>query len=94
MWNTLLTSVKCKFLTQKYIYKYCSTVEPPLMHEHRSEETTSSTEVSTPLSEYQLSPIRSLFHYISTPFCKEESLKYEPEMCETFLIHELVHNIL
>ena len=93
MWNILLTSVQCKFLTQKYIYKYCSTVEPQLMHEHRSEETTSSTEV-TLLSEYQLSRIRSLFHYISTPFCKEESLKYEPAMCKTFLIHELVHSIL
>ena len=35
-----------------------------------------------------------VFNYISTPFCKEKSLKYEPAMCRAFLIHGLAYPLL
>ena len=34
------------------------------------------------------------FNYISTPFFKEASLKYEPAMCKTFLIYGLTYKSL
>ena len=36
--------------------------------------------------------LKFLFNYISTPFCKEGSLKNKPAMCRALLIHGLAHS--
>ena len=41
-----------------------------------------------------MSKFKIYINYISTPFSKEVSLKYEPAMCRTYLIHGLAHRSL